>query len=305
MPTRDQIEYPRNDASIYLMKKNKTFQNNCCNTQHLVQMINKKFPETNFRSENLRSLIEGDHNTLVTVVGNDAPPGVVIKFDKSTLQFINKTMILGIILRSIGYWDNKYYLGTTNSIEIYDETLTINITKISTPESVTTIRFLNGTYMLVGVSKFGVFIYEKDANGIFTNNTSNIIIGNGSQIHAITKFNESAFYVGWYQKNMNLTLVTKGQTNAWIQSTTDTIVYEDETSDIIFDDQCKRIWVIQAGKNQTFIYDLNKTNRSSIVVEGRVLFNLLILDNSTYTLAISTTTGLIRIQPDVNCRPPP
>jgi hypothetical protein len=278
------------------MKKNKTFQNNCCNTQHLVQMINKT-SAGNFSSGNLRSLIEGDHNTIVTNTFTS-----VIKFDKSTLQLISEKIFSDITIKSIGYWDNRYYLGTINSIEIYDETLNQYLSRIHIGNDVTTIRFLNGTYMFVGASVLGVLIYEKGVNGDFTNRTSDLAIGAGPQVHAISIVNESAFYVGWDDANVSVILFTKDQTNSWKPSTTDTI-NRTQTSDIVFDNTCKRIWITEAYKTRIFIYDKDKTSPYNITVSDG-LFNFLILNDSNYTLVISSSKGLFRIQPNVNCRSP-
>ncbi len=301
MPARDEIESPINGTDIYVMK-NETFKDNCCNTEFIVQKINRASPGRNFINRTLRSVIEGDDNTIVAVASNHS----VIKFNKTTLEFINETIFPNITIKSIGYCDNKYYLGTNKTIEIYNKTLDEFIYRIAIGTDVTTIRFLNGTYMLVGASSSGVRIYEKDANGTFRNRIPDLPIVSREQVHAIGIVNESAFYVGWDAENQNLSLYTRDQNNLWKQSTNYTIAYNKHTSDIVVDDNCKRIWVTQAYTNLIFIYEQDKNNWYNITVSD-VIFNFLILENSTYTLVTSheSSNGLYRIQPDLNCRTPP
>ncbi len=297
MPTRDEIESPINGTDIYVMK-NETFKDNCCNTEFIVQKINRASGR-NFIKRTLRSVIEGDDNTIVAV----ASPNSVIKFNKTTLQIISETIVPEKTIISIGYCDNKYYLGTENSIKIYNKTLDEAIYSIDTRIPVTTIRFLNGTYMLVGVFTDSVRIYEKDANGTFTNKTSDVATGINKQIHAIGIVNQSAFYVGWDEPDTNLSLYTRDQ-DKWTQSTNYNIAYNKHTSDIVVD-ECERIWVTQAYADRIFIYDQDKNNWYNITVIAGI-FNFLILEDFNYTLVTShlNGNGLYRIEPDLNCRLP-
>jgi hypothetical protein len=102
---------------------------------------------------------------------------------------------------------------------------------------------------------------------------------------------------------MNLILYTIDKANPSVPIETDTILYNEETSDVVFDEQCNRIWVVSPYKKKIFVYDQNKQNYTiDLSGVGDNLFNLLIVDNSTYTLAISTGAGLYRIQPGMDCR---
>ena len=295
-PTRDKIENSSSHTSIYLIK-NETFKDDCCNTEFLAAMIYKKSPAPYMESEDLRSLIEGDHDTLVANTFN-----LVIKFNKSTFEVINKKSF-SFRIYSIGYWDNKYYLGIDDNILIYDETLTTLMLTVPIRKIVTTIRFLNGTYMLVGTVKDGVFIYKKDKNGIFAEDISKSNIGAGAQIHAIGIVNETAFYIGWDADDMNLILYTIDEANPSVPIKTNTISYREKTSDVVFDEQCSRIWVVSPYKNEILVYEQNKPPSTiDLTRVGKKLFNLLIVDKSSYTLAISTSSGLYRIQPGMDCR---
>jgi hypothetical protein len=301
MPTRDEIDYPRNDITIYV-KENGTFgeKDDCCNTKFLINMINNANitnPETDPINKGLRSIVLGDNNTIVAVNQN-----AVFIFDKLTLKIINQKGFTN--LKSIGYYDKKYYLGTATSIEVYDETLTSFLYSVSIGEPVVAIRFLNDNQMLVGTEKSGARMYTR--NHINENFTTRIDINGASsgQVPAIFIVNENAFYLGWDEVSRNLSLYTKDQSNySWNKNENGSISFNEKAADIVIDN-CKRIWVVEAYTKRIFIYDpKDKSPRDTITFKWD-LFNLLILENYTLVTSHGSAPGLSRIQSPLNCRPP-
>lgn len=298
MPKRDEIDYPRSDATIYLMK-NETFakRDACCNTTFLVEQIQKVSPGVQMIAGESRFLVFGDNNTILAISSRQ-----LHGFNRSSLTNIGMRA-LGPF-NTIGYCDGKYYFDQGKNIVVYDETLSSPLYTISLNKGdITTIRFLNATQMLVavGTQNPGIYIFEKASRTDRFSSWREIPGAGSGQTHAIGIVNENAFYVGWYTSRNSILLYNRDGNNNWYSDPASSITYPMLTSDI-FIDQCQRVWVVRAGQYQIYIYDSNRANPVSITVNNDV-FNLLILEDQNYTLITSHYGGIYRIQPTVDCRP--
>ena len=299
MPKHDEIDYPRTDASIYLMR-NETFEekDDCCNTTFLVQKIQRASPGVKIIGGESRFLVFVDNHTISSI--NDKQ---VRKFNRANMS--NIPILSPPSGTTIGYSDGMYYVNEGNNIAVYNEMLATPVYRISLNQgTLTTIRFLNATQMLVGVgdNKRGVYIFEKASRGDQFKNGAHISGTEIQQVHAIGIVDENSFYVGWDATYKNIALYKRDANNKWQSDPASTIPYAEPTSDI-FVDQCQRVWVVEANKNRIFVYDSNRGNRHNITV-GAGVFNLLILEDQNYTLITSHSDGIYRIQPTaVNCRP--
>ena len=300
MPRLEDIQYPVNDTTVYIMR-NGTFveQDDCCNTTYLVGKINATTVESGFTSNSLRTLVEGDGNTLAAVASS---PSRLLKFDRTTLALVQTSTISG--LTSAGYHDGRYYLGTTaKTFHVYDANLTSNRGTVSVGNDITTIKFLQGSRMLVGSSPAGVLIYGKDANNDYRSRTGDPPLDGGKQTHAVGVLNTTAFYSGAYITGNVIRLFIQNAAQTWVESSSDAINIGEKTSDFVVDN-CQRIWAVRPESDRIYIYERNKPGRHEIVVKPS-LFNLVILGN--YTLVTShesSAVGLSRIRPALNCRAP-
>ncbi|CAF4401152.1 unnamed protein product, partial [Adineta steineri] len=78
MPKRDEIQYPNVYTNIYLIDTNQTFEekDDCCNTTALINKINEALrTKDTATTEPLRTLADGDNNTIITVVSGGAASG--------------------------------------------------------------------------------------------------------------------------------------------------------------------------------------------------------------------------------------
>lgn len=298
MPYRDEIDYPRSDATIYLMK-NETFEEryDCCNTTILVQQIKKVTPGVPMIGGKSRFLVFGDNNTILAISDFQ-----LHGFNRLNLTNINMPA-LGSFL-TIGYCDGKYYFNQGKNIVVYDETLSAPLYSITLNKGdITTIRFLNATQMLVavGTNNPGIYIFEKASR------TDNFIAWqpisetDGGETHAIGIINETAFYVGWRTTRKGIELYSRDENNKWYRDPASSIATQVLTTDI-FIDQCQRIWVAEDNQDKIHIYDSNRAIPVPITVNAKV-FNLLILEDQNYKLITSHNNGIYYIQPAINCLP--
>ncbi|CAF4173687.1 unnamed protein product, partial [Adineta steineri] len=308
MPKRDDIQYPNVYTNIYLIDTNQTFEekDDCCNTTTLIIKINEAIlTKETFIRQSLRTLVNGDNNTIITVVSGGTVSGnsILLKFDKSTFKSVDIPKISE--LKAAGYYDEHYYLGTyQNTILVYNKSLSVSLHETLNMGSViTVIRFINHTQeMIVGTAFSGIYICGKD-KGYLINCTLILDGDSKKQLHAIGIVNENAFYVGWYSSGLNIHLYRRNPSdNTW--TTNDSITHNYETTDIIIDN-CKRIWAVEAGSNkdEVFIYDQNKTRLGKINLGDTSLFNLMIAEDYTLIISHESDAGLTRIKPDLNCRP--
>ncbi|CAF4300957.1 unnamed protein product, partial [Adineta steineri] len=295
-------------TNIYLIDTNQTFEekDDCCNTTTLIIKINEAIlTKETFIRQSLRTLVNGDNNTIITVVSGGTVSGnsILLKFDKSTFKSVDIPKISE--LKAAGYYDEHYYLGTyQNTILVYNKSLSVSLHETLNMGSViTVIRFINHTQeMIVGTAFSGIYICGKD-KGYLINCTLILDGDSKKQLHAIGIVNENAFYVGWYSSGLNIHLYRRNPSdNTW--TTNDSITHNYETTDIIIDN-CKRIWAVEAGSNkdEVFIYDQNKTRLGKINLGDTSLFNLMIAEDYTLIISHESDAGLTRIKPDLNCRP--
>ena len=303
MPKLEDLDYPTKGVDIYLAQS-KTFEegDDCCNTSFLMDRVLRGSSVIN-ETRALRSLIEGDSNTLVSVVSDSLDSKkLLVKYEKSTLQPVYNSKIAA--LKAVGYYDGKYYLGmTSNEILIYDQNLTKQFGSIPIGREITTIRFLYGKQMLVGASTAGVFIYNKDNDGIFRNRTTDGPIYDGQQVHGIGVLNETAFYVGVDADNAPVRLYVQQGNGTWTESVSNRINTSKAILDLVVDN-CQRLWTVQARNRQIEIHALQRGTTDYITVDQNT-FNMVILDN--YDIIISHETsgnGLTSLKPKLNCRRP-
>ncbi|CAF1432003.1 unnamed protein product [Adineta steineri] len=304
MPIRDEIQYPNVYTNIYLIQTNETFEekDDCCNTTTLISKI-KEALRTKETATNklLRSLSNDDNNTIITV---QSSTGILLKFDKSTLKPVDTPEIPG--LTTAGYYDGYYYLGIGKNIYVYNKSLSTPLHEIPNKgDAITVIRFIDNTQeMIVGTLKNGVHICGKDiVKGYLINCKSIPPINIMKQVHAIGIVNENAFYVGWFDPDLDIHLYTRNPSdNTWTTNPNDKINHSKKTSDIIIDN-CKRIWAVVPETDTVIIYDQNKNHLGEINDGGTNLFNLMIAENYTLIMSHEFKTGLTRIKPDLNCRP--
>lgn len=309
MPKRDEIVYPSNDTTIYLIK-NETFEEkaDCCNTTYLLEQLRNASLQGPLISNSTRFLVFDDsHNIIATVKGEG-----MYGFNRSDLTNLNLPLI-GSSPRTIGYYDGKYYFSEGTNIEVYNATPFSSLYNITLSlGDLTAIRFLNATQMLVGVGNrnTGVYIFKKaSTTDQFQSSTSKKISGtDGGETHAIGILNENAFYLGWYTNNPTIALFMRAENNTWYRNNTFNTNHGALTSDI-FVDQCQRIWAANPHGSRLFIFDQNGKNLGNVTI-GTGLFGLVILEEQNYTLITShtdsstpDTNGIYHTHPSVNCRP--
>ena len=301
MPDLSDLVHPSEGIDIYLMQ-NKTFEErtDCCNSSYFTQRFNL-FTLAIHETRALRSLVPGDNDTLVSVVsGSNDNERVLVKYNKSTLKPVYNSSING--LKTVGYYDGIYYLGTTSKeILIYHQDLTTFLGKISVGNEITTIRFLKGKKMLVGASTSGVYIYDRDSDGVFRNRTYNEPIFAESQVHAIGVLNETAFYVGVDKANSTVRLYVQQPNGTWQESVNDSISRDTGVFDLVVD-TCQRLWIVEASTDKIFLDDRQNKTPNQFQIAAKT-FNLVILDN--YKLVVSheiAGKGLTSSKFNVNCR---
>ncbi|CAF1458724.1 unnamed protein product [Adineta steineri] len=308
MPIRDEIQYPNVYTNIYLIQTNETFEekDDCCNTTTLINKINEALrTKENVTTGPLRTLADGDNNTIITVASHrdDSEKRILLKFDKSTFKPVDIPKISG--LKAAGYYDEHYYLGTDGNIYVYNKNLSTLLHTITSIGAINAIRFIDKTQeMIVGTAGNGIYVCRKDeVKGYLINCTLIPRIYNDEQLHAVGVVNENAFYVGWDDTDPGIHLYTRNpRDNTWTTKDNDKITHGYETSDIIIDN-CKRIWAVVAHGDKVIIYGQNKTVLGAFNVVDKSLFNLMIAENYTLIMSHGSNNGLTRIKPDLNCRP--
>ena len=299
LPKLDHLLASNDGTDLYLLR-NQTFEErfDCCNTSRLIQKIQNTTIESYPVSVSLRFLTRGDNETLVTVSSSS---GVLLKYHMSNLSLIYTSTINS--LKSVGYYDGKYYLGTTSQvIDIYDWNLTNKLKSIPIGNHINPIRFFGGTRMFVGASTSGALIFEKDVDGIFSKRTSDPNINAGPQTHGIAIINETAFYLGFDRSSNSVLLLVKNQNGSWTEHTAGKTTIDIRVSDLTLD-SCQRLWITEAGSTSLHVYERGKQLYPVIQVAANV-FNLIILDDYTLiTSHESSSFGLHRIPTSLDCQP--
>jgi hypothetical protein len=301
MPKLDEIKLQRNDTNIYIIKKeNKTIEKryDCCNTTYLIEKIKEASThKVKLTDKSSRFLVEGDDNIILTTSDYK-----LTQFNLSAGVIVNKDSIPGDFL-TVGYYNKTYYLGRGSTISVFDENYkplplsTIN----DIGGGITTIRFLKGQQMLVGTEK-GVYMYEKDANGIFRTRASEPIVPT-EQIHGFGIVRENEFYVGWLVPDRGLRLYIKGDNQTWNESSKDSIPISDAVSDVFYDEDCERIWVVTETTGHILVYNRTGWPLGEINMNDTKLFNLLIRDNYTLVISSDSVNGVNLIDPSLKCLP--
>lgn len=307
MPKRDEIDYPQNDSSIYLLQTNQTFEekDDCCNITTLIERINEKIgTKSNMYSGALRSVVRGDGNAILTIVASSGSGGrKLLRFDKTTLASL--PVPFSSSLFSVASHEEKYYFGTDErTLLVYNRSIEpLFYRSPNFPSFITTIRFIPNTdEMLLAVETVGVYICRRDATLRLLIDCSPIPATSSNKLHAIGVVNETAFYAGWDNTGQDIHLYTRDASNVWTKNVDEKITHSDATMDLVVDD-CQRVWAVVPRSDRVVIYHRDGSKLATVNVDGSNLFNLLLVENYTMFMSHDSANGLNCIKPDLNCRP--